>query len=289
MLEVTATRTDGLKRLTHHIEARGGHHHFELHSVDAHLAQRFLLDLGTAPMERMGLLGRQDSRTHLRNVHAIYWTLRMVIGTRVRGEGFVHPEDPIRCASLWPITPSNQLTHRIARATGDSGTDSSDELEIAIQREDPDVIITAQGDALVMPALVALGRRCGRNVHLGRDSAPLAARGEARTVHSYGRNLRREAHHPLTRRLHIDGSASFIVKEGGISGLFYSRTVGQSPQEIARLSPGSVISAIQCKTRDGGWHPHPRRRTVQRTRRPLELMHADRGLYLDPSPASMSM
>ena len=150
------------------------------------------------------------------NVHAIS-TLRMVrLELEFEGEGFVHPEDPIRCASLWPITPSNQPTHRIARATGDLGNRFLDELEIAIQREDPDVIITAQGDALVMPALVALGRRCGRKVHLGRDSAPSSQRrGEARTVHSYGRNLRREAHHPLTGRLHIDGSASSSSRRAG--------------------------------------------------------------------------
>lgn len=289
VLEVTATRTDGLKRLAHHIEARGGHHHFELHSVDAHLAQRFLLDLGTAPMERVRVCWDGKTwRTHPVERACDLPTLRMVrLELEFEGEGFVHPEDPIRCASLWPITPSNQPTHRIARATGDPGNRFLDELEIAIQREDPDVIITAQGDALVMPALVALGRRCGRKVHLGRDSAPLAARGEARTVHSYGRNLRREAHHPLTGRLHIDGSASFIVKEGGISGLFeLARQSGQSPQEIARLSPGSVISAIQMRLamEDGILIPWKKNRSED-TKTAWELMHADRGgLYLDPSP-----
>ena len=126
VLEVTATRTDGLKRLAHHIEARGGHHHFELHSVDAHLAQRFLLDLGTAPMERVRVCWDGKTwRTHPVERACDLPTLRMVrLELEFEGEGFVHPEDPIRCASLWPITPSNQPTHRIARATGTWGTDS---------------------------------------------------------------------------------------------------------------------------------------------------------------------
>ena len=42
--------------------------------------------------------------------------------------------------------------------------------------------------------------------------------------------------------------SSFIVKEGGLLGLFelahHSR---QSTQDISRLSPGSVISAIQMR------------------------------------------
>ena len=109
----------------------------------------------------------------------------------------------------------------------------------------------------------------------------------SRVVHSYGQVIRKDSYFPIHGRLHIDQQASFIVREGGILGLFeLARHSRQSPQDISRLSPGSVISAIQMRVamEDGVLVPWKKNRPED-TKTAWELMMADRGgLYLDSKP-----
>ena len=109
----------------------------------------------------------------------------------------------------------------------------------------------------------------------------------SRVVHSYGQVIRKDAYFPLNGRLHLDLDASFIVREGGILGLFeLSRHSRQSPQDISRLSPGSVISAIQMRIamEDGVLVPWKKNR-AEDTKTAWELLATDRGgLYLDSKP-----
>ena len=113
----------------------------------------------------------------------------------------------------------------------------------------------------------------------------------SRVVHSYGQVIRKDAYFPLNGRLHIDLDASFIVREGGILGLFeLSRHSRQSPQDISRLSPGSVISAIQMRIamEDGVLVPWKKNR-AEDTKTAWELLATDRGgLYLDSKPGVYS-
>ena len=83
---------------------------------------------------------------------------------------------------------------------------------------------------------------------LGRTSHALERSTHQRTVHSYGQTRHRRGAFFLNGRLHIDLKNSFIVSEGGLSGLFeLAQHSRQSAQIISRLSPGSVISAIQMR------------------------------------------
>ena len=91
----------------------------------------------------------------------------------------------------------------------------------------------------------------------------------------------------LNGRLHIDLKNSFIVSEGGLSGLFeLAQHSRQSAQIVSRLSPGSVISAIQMRVAmdDGVLVPWKKNRPED-TKSALDLLQADRGgLYLDSRP-----
>ena len=148
-------------------------------------------------------------------------------------------------------------------------------------------MISHGGDTLFLPALIRLARKSGTTVSLGRNNTVLYAKSKERVVFSYGRTLRKNAYHPLQGRLHIDISSSFIVREGGLVGLFeLARHSGQSAQDISRLSPGSVISAIQMRTaiEDGILVPWKKNRPED-TKTAWDLLHADRGgLYLDSKP-----
>ena len=85
-------------------------------------------------------------------------------------------------------------------------------------------------------------------LRLGRSSKPLVRSTNNRTVHSYGQTLHRHGAFFLEGRIHLDLRNSFIVNEGGVAGLFeLAQQSCQSAQIISRLSPGSVISAIQMR------------------------------------------
>ena len=68
----------------------------------------------------------------------------------------------------------------------------------------------------------------------------------SRIVHSYGQVNARIVTSQFMEGC-IDMRASFIVREGGIATFELARHSRQSPQDISRLSPGSVISAIQMR------------------------------------------
>ena len=165
------------------------------------------------------------------------------------------------------------------------------EFEHCINRLNPDIIVTRGGDALHFAALDKLAKRVGFDMNLSRTKCELKPRSMSRVVHSYGQVIRKDAYFPLNGRLHIDLSASFIVREGGILGLFeLSRHSRQSPQDISRLSPGSVISAIQMRIamEDGVLVPWKKNR-AEDTKTAWELLATDRGgLYLDSKPGVYS-
>ena len=85
-----------------------------------------------------------------------------------------------------------------------------------------------------------------------------------RTVHSYGQTMHKYGSYFAKGRLHLDFANSFIVREGGLAGLFeLAQHSRQSAQIISRLSPGSVISAIQMRVCNGTmeyWFPWKKNR-----------------------------
>ena len=258
-----------IRQLAEHIDKRGDWHHHRLYSIDSHLAQRFLLDLKTAPFKRVDsqLNPVEENDMVLPELNVIWFDLEFDSQS-----GFHTPSTPIKSAII-----------------GDEKIMFSDDfiadIENKISEIDPDVIMTRSGDSLLFPALLNLAGSAG--ITLGRDSRKLRQRSKARTVFSYGQTLRKEAYHALSGRLHIDVRNSFIVREGGLEGLFELATMsGQSAQDISRLSPGSVISAIQMRTAmaDGVLVPWKKNRPED-CKTAWELLHADRGgLYLDSKP-----
>ena len=134
------------------------------------------------------------------------------------------------------------------RCNRDSTAQFLIELQQMINCIDPDIIMTNGGDFLHFSVLRKLSQEAGQSFSLSRKDAQLNPRTMSRIVHSYGQVIRKDSYFPIHGRLHIDIRASFIVREGGLRGLFeLARHSRQSPQDISRLSPGSVISAIQMR------------------------------------------
>ena len=151
----------------------------------------------------------------------------------------------------------------------------------------PDIVMSTGGDQRWLPWLVEQATLHDVSLQLGRTTDVLAQSTHQRTIHSYGQTRHRHGAFFFKGRLHLDIKNSFIVNEGGLAGLFeLAQHSRQSAQIISRLSPGSVISAIQMRVAmdDGVLVPWKKNRPED-TKSALDLLHADRGgLYLDSRP-----
>ena len=291
VLEIDVLDSRKIRKISQHIEARGEHHRYSLFSVDAHLAQRFFIEFGISPFQfvewdgdSFSLLGENDN-----------WPKMKVIELKFEyhsNNGFDTLKSYLKQIEiiLWDgFLPGKRVDSVVQRKH--CGKEFLEEFQDSINRLSPDVIVTKGGDALHFAALDKLAKRVGFDLNLSRSESELKPRSMSRVVHSYGQVIRKDAYFPLNGRLHIDLDASFIVREGGILGLFeLSRHSRQSPQDISRLSPGSVISAIQMRIamEDGVLVPWKKNR-AEDTKTAWELLATDRGgLYLDSKPGVYS-
>jgi DNA polymerase I len=298
VLEIEVSSGRILKHLGQHIEHKGDFTKFTLYSLDANLVQRFLNESQVSLFERV--IWRCDSNRLSRAEHTSRLKLRAIELAVIfdTATGFRTLSTPIASVEFRPLEYERELIESAVSTiiTVDFTHSSSlEEALLSVQKQlrriDPDIVCTRSGDKIEFPALLNAAQSVGIDLYFGRDDSPLVALSQARTVWSYGQALRKNAYHPLRGRIHLDISSSFIVREGGISGLIeLARLSNQSAQDISRLSPGSVISAIQIRTAmdDGVLVPWKKNRPED-TKTALELLHSDRGgLYLDSTPGCFS-
>lgn len=293
VLEVMIGNHRALRSLAEHVEARGNYHRFTLHSVDAHLAQRFLTDIGCPPFTRVVWDGERlrpvaswsDDEPGFPPFHVVdlRWTYADPNGFASVSDGLVGVTLTTRRTP--GFAPSaHRGSCEVQRVDHPSVSAFLDAVQAAVVQLDPDVIVTVGGDHRFFPSLMHWSELAGTTLRLGRTQQRLAQSTGERTVHSYGQTLHKHGSFFFEGRLHIDLNNSFIVREGGLAGLFeLAQHSYQSAQTISRLSPGSVISAIQMRVAmdDGVLVPWKKNRSED-TKSAWELLHADRGgLYLD--------
>jgi len=291
VLEIEVINSRNIRRLAQHIESHGDYHRFTLYSIDAHIAQRFFIEYRITPFEFVewdgqifSVLSENDSWPNLKIIELNFNYLAK--------NGFNSVDSKITDVKIseWDgFCRNNTECCKIVNDKNESGF--LHDLQSAIEKIDPDIIVTKGGDALHFSVLGKLADTNDVKFNLSRKIASLAPRTMSRVVHSYGQVIRKDSYFPLHGRLHLDLDASFIVREGGVLGLFeLSRHSRQSPQDISRLSPGSVISAIQMRIamEDGVLVPWKKNR-AEDTKTAWELLAADRGgLYLDSKPGVYS-
>ena len=288
VLEIDMIDSRKIRQLANHIESRGDFHRYTLYSVDAHLAQRFFVEHNIAPFQYVRWDGNQFTMLEISPEWPELTRLTMEFCYNST-DGFDTIESHLDSVTLLVNTDSNQgaTQMRYEVQHRDSTAKFLIELQQMINRIDPDIIMTNGGDFLHFSVLRKLSQETGQSFSLSRKDAQLNPRTMSRIVHSYGQVIRKDSYFPIHGRLHIDIRASFIVREGGLRGLFeLARHSRQSPQDISRLSPGSVISAIQMRIamEDGVLVPWKKNRPED-TKTAWELMMADRGgLYLDSKP-----
>jgi DNA polymerase elongation subunit (family B) len=133
--------------------------------------------------------------------------------------------------------------YRVEMETIDVG-----EIEKFLKHFDPDVILSHDGDASLLPLLFSAERRWKISIPWDREPYPVK-----RQVHpkgfsyfSYGRTYYRAPAHFFLGRWHIDRRNSFIYGESGMEGVVELARLAKIPvQRMARTSPGTAITSMQ--------------------------------------------
>jgi DNA polymerase elongation subunit (family B) len=152
-------------------------------------------------------------------------------------------------------------------------------LRAILKRHNPDLLLTTWGDTWLLPYLLELSERYNLPLPLNRDPACKPVYRPERTYFAYGQVIYRGRQVYLFGRWHVDGHNAVLYHDYGMEGVFeLARVTGLPVQSVARLSPGSGISAMQMLTalREGvlvPWH----KQQAERPKTALELLRADQG------------
>jgi len=122
------------------------------------------------------------------------------------------------------------------------------EIRKFIKQFDPDVILSDDGDASLLPLLFSLERRGKTSIPWDREPHPIRRQIDSRghSYFSYGRTYYRAPARLFFGRWHIDRRNSFIYGESGMEGVIELARLAKIPvQRMARTSPGTAITSMQ--------------------------------------------
>ncbi|MBM4348722.1 MAG: hypothetical protein FJ106_02375 [Deltaproteobacteria bacterium] len=122
------------------------------------------------------------------------------------------------------------------------------EIRRFIKQFDPDVILSDNGDASLLPFLFSLERRGKTSIPWDREPHPIRRQIDPRghSYFSYGRTYYRAPAHLFFGRWHIDRRNSFIYGESGMEGVIELARLAKIPvQRMTRTSPGTAITSMQ--------------------------------------------
>ncbi|HEV2389703.1 MAG TPA: DNA polymerase domain-containing protein, partial [Nitrososphaerales archaeon] len=169
----------------------------------------------------------------------------------------------------------------------DGGTEQDKILGLVeeVRRLDPDIVFTSDGDAFVLPYLVAraAANRISERLAIDREGGALEAPAKKGTSYfSYGKILFKPSAMKLRGRVHLDTSSSFVHRESGLEGFYEVSRICRLPLHTAsRASIGKALSSLQFyHATKGGilipWKPV----LAESFKSRAELLVADRGGFI---------
>jgi len=235
VLEIVPQRYRDLRGIAHILDSNGGYVDHRLFNVDLRFSQRYAVEHDIFPM---GLV---------RYAHGTW---------RPEEEHFAldYPLPPLR-RSLLDLHVDNpagipRMQDKLLGARIDDIHIDGDEeailegIEDVVRTKDPDILMTDGGDAFTMPYLARKASELGVTLQLGRDPDKFAER-KGKSYFTYGKIVYKPGQYILRGRLHLD-RGHFTFRESDFAGLAeLSRLSTLTPQEQARLTPGTAFSAMQ--------------------------------------------
>ena len=123
-----------------------------------------------------------------------------------------------------------------------------EEIGKFLKHFDPDVILSDDGDAGLLPFLFSLERKWKISIPWDREPYPFQRQSNPKglSYFSYGRIYYKAPAHLFLGRWHIDRRNSFIYGESGIEGVIELARLAKIPvQRMSRTSPGTAITSMQ--------------------------------------------
>jgi len=230
-----------LMELAKEIDEMGEFCKYELFNVDLSIPFAYVLEKGIIPMTFIQTKNESDFELELlEDINSIDYSipgLRSVeLDVEIKTDRIPTPDDPIAKIFL-----------------GDDVIEGKEEEEMLLQlvgeieNMDPDILYTDNGDSFLLPYLYYRAKVNEiEDFFLGRDKDLKKPIGKGRSYFSYGRIVYKPPRCMLNGRIHIDRNNSFIYRESGIHGLIELSRLSRIPlQTLSRVTPGTVISAIQ--------------------------------------------
>ncbi len=249
------------------LEAKG----CSLYNIDLDPVRQYLLEHNLFPMARLRGDVLDDSQ------HALDYEIPELVSMELsvtpgKNKGIITMGDPIGRITLGNTVIENK-----------DEAEMIGELNREVANANPDLILTERGDSFELPYLHHRAALHGIDLQLGREK-DILPEGSGKSYFSYGRIIYKPRGYRLAGRLHLDRSI-FLLREGGLLGLIdLSRITGIPMQELARLSPGSAVTALQVNQalKDGVLVPW-KRNLAEYWKTAEELLIADRGaLVIEP-------
>lgn len=263
MLEVSVREFESLWKLATRIyeESDFGFGDARLFNVDLSIPFRYLLEEKLYPLIEIGDDGEER------------WSLDYNVPDLKEVEVNINPDNPIDGGI------------EVEKAVIGDDVIRGEESEILlglkerIQDLDPDIIYTTRSK--VLSTLFRRARDLSlEEFHLGR--LPGITERDERTIHSYGSVVYKPKSISLRGRIHIDKGSSFLYKNCGLEGIVeLSRLSGRPLQEVAQISPGTVISSMQIRKALDEDVVIPWKKRIPEDFKTMEkLVKADRGAFI---------
>ena len=235
VLEIVPRHYGDLRKIAHILDSNGGYVDHRLFNVDLRFSQRYAVEHDIFPM---GLVRYANGMWRAEEEH---FALDYPLPPLRRALLDLHVDNP---AGI-PRFQDKLLGARI----DDVEVDGSEEsilrgIEDIVRSKDPDILMTDGGDAFVMPYLARKAAELGVTMQFGRDPDKFAER-KGKSYFTYGKIVYKPGQYILRGRLHLD-RGHFAMRESDFAGLAeLSRLSTLTPQEQARLTPGTAFSAMQ--------------------------------------------
>src|SRR5216117_286933 len=235
VLEIVPRHYRDLRGLAHILDSNGGYVDHRLFNVDLRFSQRYAIEHDIFPM---GLTHYANGVWRAEEEH---FALDYPLPALRKSLLDLHVDNP---AGI-PRMQDRLLGARVDEVEIDGDPETIlKEIDAVVRSKDPDVLMTDGGDAFLMPYLAAKASELGVNLQLGRDPDRFAGV-KAKSYFTYGKIVYKPGQYILRGRLHLD-RGHFAFRESDFAGLAeLSRLSTLTPQEQARLTPGTAFSAMQ--------------------------------------------
>ncbi len=288
MLAITVKRYSELRNLAENIDAYGNYSKYRLYDVDVRLSQRYMLSKDIFP----GLVKVDKTIAPAEDMLEFEYdiprmkTLEIKAGFKQKFPRMTDRLSYVDCKFYdgeWDIKAGIEKAN--AERLEGCETEVLGELDKLVEKRDPDLVLTEDGDSFLISYLYRRAGENGIKFRLGREDPELIegengnngdreenmqnararflegaaerarvrlrgrdrySEGSDKSYFSYGRVKYKSAQQFLKGRIHVCRRNSPLFDETGLHGIVELARLSRIPiQPMARLSPGTAISGMQ--------------------------------------------